>query len=112
MPVKIKISPQEVEAKVKGAWDKGLYALSSEILADCNEYCKEDTGALIASSNIHSRPQDGLLIWQTVYARRQYWEIQTSLRPGRTWKWCETAKAKWKDRWKDLAQRILRENLL
>lgn len=111
MPVRIQISTQQVEAKVKTAWDKGLYALSSEILGDCNEYCKEDTGALIASSNTFSRPQNGILIWQTPYARRQYWEIQTSYKPGRTWKWCETAKRRWLNRWKQKAEEELRNNL-
>ena len=111
MPVKIQISESAVEAKVMTAWNKGLYELSSEILADCNEFCKEDTGALIASSNTHSRPQDGKLIWQTPYARRQYWSIQTSYTPGRTWKWCETAKRRWKSRWKTLAEEKLRKYL-
>lgn len=111
MSVKIQISTQQVEAKVMTAWEKGLYALSSEILADCNEYCKEDTGMLIASSNTHSRPQEGKLIWQTPYARRQYWDIRTSLKAGRTWKWCETAKRRWKSRWAKLAEEGLRKNL-
>ena len=111
MPVIIKIDPNQCAAKVQTAWDKGLAKLSEEILADCNEYCKEDQGTLIASSLVHSRPQEGKLIWQTPYARRQYWEIRTSLKPGRTWKWCETAKRKWKSRWQKLAEKGLRENL-
>ena len=111
MPVKIQISSQQVEAKVKTAWEKGLYDLSNEILADCNEYCKEDTTMLINSSLEKSIPQQGRLIWETPYAKRQYWAIRTSLKPGRTWKWCETAKRKWKDRWKALAEKGLRDNL-
>ena len=111
MPIKIQLNSQLVEAKVMDAWQKGLYALSSEILADCNESCKEDTGALIASSNTHSIPQKGRLIWQTPYARRQYWEIRTSFTPGRTWKWCETAKRKWLSRWERLAQEGMNKNL-
>lgn len=111
MPVKINISGDDVEAKVKSAWEKILYALSSEILGDCNEYCKEDTGALIASSNTHSLPQEGLLIWQTPYAKRQYWEIETSLKPGRTWKWCETAKNKHKSDWDKRAENFIRSVL-
>ena len=111
MPVRIQISTQQVEVKIQTAWKKGLYDLSNEILADCNEYCKEDTGALIASSNTHSRPSEGILVWQTPYARRQYWEIQTSYTPGRTWKWCETAKRKWLSRWKEKAEKGLRDNL-
>lgn len=111
MPVTIRIDPDKVGAKVMGAWRDGLKDLSEEILADCNEYCKEDQHTLIDSSIDHSRPEEGKLIWETPYAKRQYWAIKTSLTPGRTWKWCETAKRKHKSRWKDLAERKLRENL-
>jgi hypothetical protein len=93
------------------AWKDGLTALSEEILADCNEYCKEDQHTLIDSSLAASIPSEGKLIWETPYAKRQYWAIKTSLTPGRTWKWCETAKRKHKERWKRLAERGLRENL-
>ena len=111
MPVKINISSQHVETKVMTAWNKGLAALSEEILADCNEYCKEDQHTLIDSSLVHSKPDQGKLIWETPYAKRQYWEIKTSLTPGRTWKWCETAKRKNKSRWQRLAEQGLRDNL-
>lgn len=111
MPVKIQINVNTVTAKIQTAWDSGLKDLSDEILADCNEYCKEDTSMLIMSSLTHSRPQDGVLVWQTAYAKRQYWEIKTSLTPGRTWKWCETAKAKHKTRWKKLAETGLKAHL-
>lgn len=111
MPIQIKINQNAVEAKVKTAWEKGLYILSNEILNDCNEYCKEDTGMLIASSLTHSRPKEGILVWQTPYAKRQYWAIKTSLTPGRTWKWCETAKRKYRDIWKRIAEKGMRDNL-
>ena len=111
MPVKVNISPAKVEAKVNTAWKRGLGILSEEILADCNEYCKRDEGYLIESSLTHSRPQKGKLIWQTPYARRQYWEIETSLEEGRTWKWCETAKEKHFEKWKQKAQEHFEDNL-
>ena len=111
MPVKIRIDSNQVGARVMTAWKDGLTALSEEILADCNEYCKEDQHTLIDSSLAASIPSEGKLIWETPYAKRQYWAIKTSLTPGRTWKWCETAKRKHKERWKRLAERGLRENL-
>ena len=111
MPIQINFSQGSTEAKIKSAWEKGLYILSNEILNDCNQYCKEDTGMLIASSLTHSRPHLGRLVWQTPYAKRQYWAIKTSLTPGRTWKWCETAKRNHRDRWKRIAEKGLRENL-
>lgn len=111
MPVKIVISENRVQARLVGAWNTGLEKAAWEILADCNEYCKQDQGTLIMSSMIHSQFNKGRLIWDTPYAKRQYWEIKTSLTPGRTWKWCETAKKKHGDRWRRLTERAMRENL-
>ena len=111
MPVKIKIDPNRVAAKVTGAWGKGLYALSSQILGDCNQYVKVDQHTLESSSYVASQLDKGKLIWDTVYAKRQYWEIKTSLTPGRTWKWCETAKRKHNADWQKIAQKLLKENL-
>ncbi len=114
MPVKVNIDPARVAAKVETAWENGLPILSEEILADCNEYCKEDTGTLIQSSLIHSVLDKGKLIWQTPYARRQYWAIRTAHKdknPQATWKWCEAAKARWNDRWNKLARKALKDNL-
>lgn len=111
MPVRIMIDPNQCAAKVQGAWDKGLFALSAQVLGDCNQYVKHDQGTLESSSYAHSRLKEGKLIWQTPYAKRQYWEIKTSLTPGRTWKWCETAKRKHKDTWQKIAEKALKENL-
>ena len=111
MPVKINIQRYAVEAKINGAFQASLPQLSEEILNDCNQYCKEDTGALIASSLTHSRPQEGKLIWQTPYARRQYWEIQTALTKGRAWRWCEYAKQRFLQKWNRQAQKLMEGNL-
>ena len=112
MPVKISIPQHAVEAKVDGAFQKALAPLTEEILNDCNQYCKEDTGALIESSHIHSKTQDGKIVWQTPYARRQYWQIRTAhktVNPGATWRWCEHAKRRHLTQWQQQAQRLFEE---
>ena len=111
MPVRINIDPNQCAAKVEGAWKKGLFALSAQVLGDCNQYVKYDQGYLEKSSENHSKLGEGRLIWQTPYAKRQYWEIRTSRTPGRTWNWCETAKRNHKDTWRRIAEKALRENL-
>lgn len=111
MPVQIRIDNNQCAAKVMGAWKKGLYALSAQILGDCNQYVKIDRHTLESSSYVHSRLSEGKLIWRTPYAKRQYWEIRTSLTPGRTWKWCETAKKRYLKDWTRIAEKGLRENL-
>lgn len=111
MPVKIEIDPNKCEARIKTAWDKGLFPLSSQVLGDCNQYVKIDQHTMEGSSYTASDLNKGILVWDTPYAKRQYWEIKTSLTPGRTWKWCETAKRKYKADWGKLADKLLKENL-
>lgn len=111
MSVKIKISEQGIKETIDNTWKSGLEMLSSQILRDCNEFCKEDTGMLIMSSYIHSKLDKGLLIWNTPYAARQYYEIQTAYKspnPNATWRWCEVAKSRYKERWAQQAQAIMR----
>ena len=111
MSVKIKINEQGIKATIDNAWSSGLEMLSSQILRDCNEFCKEDTGMLIMSSLIHSRLKEGLLVWNTPYAARQYYEIPTAFpspNHNATWRWVEVARNKYHERWARQAQAITR----
>ena len=111
MSVKIIVNERTIQAKIDNTWKSGLEMLSTQILRDCNKYCKEDTGMLIMSSFIHSRLDEGLLIWQTPYAARQYYEIPTAyhdVNSNATWHWCEVAKNNHRERWAKQAQAIVR----
>ena len=111
MSVKIKINENSIRATIDNTWQTGLEMLSSQILRDCNEFCKEDTGMLIMSSMIHSKLKDGVLIWNTPYAARQYYEIQTantSPNHNASWRWVEVERNRYKERWAKQAQAIMR----
>ena len=111
MPVKVNIDLGALENKLNRTVKNGMGMISSIILRDCNKYCKEDTGTLIISSYIHSRLDEGLLIWQTPYAARQYYEIPTAytdVNSNASWRWCEVAKQRHGDTWGRQAQAILR----
>lgn len=111
MPVKVNIDLAKLESKLNRTVKNGMGMISSIILRDCNKYCKEDTGMLIASSLIHSRLNDGLLIWQTPYAARQYYAIPTAyhdVNSNATWRWCEVAKNNHQANWVRQAQAIMR----
>ena len=111
MPVRMEISGDKIKYKIDRAIKNGMGMLASEILRDCNKYCKEDTGLLIISSYVHSRLNDGLLIWQTPYAARQYYEIRTAhpdVNANASWRWCEVEKTNHKDKWVRQAQAIKR----
>ena len=111
MSVKIVINEDTIQAKIDDAWESGLEMLSSQILKDCNLYCKEDTGMLIMSSFIHSELKKGKLVWSTPYAARQYYEIRTAytdVNSNATWRWAEYAKTRHLDDWNRQAQAITR----
>lgn len=111
MAVRFQINENSIKVKIDNAWESGREMLCSQILRDCNLYCKEDTGMLIMSSYIHSRLKEGLLIWQTPYAARQYYEIRTAhkdVNPNATWRWCEVAKQNHLAEWGRQAQAIKR----
>lgn len=111
MSVKVSIDADKIVAKIDKTWENGLEMLSSQILADCNRYCKEDTGMLIMSSFIHSDLKKGKLVWQTPYAARQYYEIQTAYKDvnsNASWRWCDLAKKLHQADWGRQAQAIMR----
>lgn len=86
-----------------------MFPLSAQILQDCNYFVKWDTSNLMASSQANSILKDGILVWRTPYARRQYWEIQTAypdVNPNASWQWCEKARAAFKGDWERLAQKL------
>ena len=111
MSVKIIIDDNTIKAKIDNTWSTGLEMLSSQILKDCNLYCKEDTVVLIMSSFIHSDLKHGKLVWCTPYAARQYYEIQTAYKDvnsNASWRWCELAKKLHLADWEKQAQAIKR----
>jgi hypothetical protein len=111
MSVKININGDMIVAKMDAVYSNNMEMLASQILRDCNRYCKEDTGMLIMSSLIHSKLKQGLLVWRTPYAARQYYEIKTAypdVNSNASWRWCEVAKTLHQADWDRQAKAIAR----
>ena len=114
MQIKVNIDPAKIGAKIDKAWEKARGIVFEEILNDSNQYVKVDTHALEASALIHSKPAEGLIIWETPYAKRQYWEIQTAVtdvNPQATWRWFEKAKAEHMKTWERQIEKAVKNNL-
>ena len=112
MSVRIKVNESGIEQTIEHNFNNARSVICSQILRDCNEFCKEDTGMLILSSLIHSKLNEGLLIWNTPYAARQYYEIQTanpSPNHNATWRWVEVAKQRYFSRWVRQADEYVRK---
>ena len=111
MAVRFNINERTIQVKIDNAWKSGLEMLSSVILQDCNRYCKQESGALIMSSYVHSKLAQGRLIWQTPYAAIQYYKIPTAykeINANASWRWCEVAKGLHLADWQKQAQEITR----
>ncbi len=113
MPVTITTNIPKIKLKVDGAWKKTLVPLAEQALTDCNYYVRQDTGALRSSSLSASIPREGLLIWNTPYAKRVYYTGSPSkeVNPNASLMWCEKAHAERGRDWQALAQKIFNSKL-
>lgn len=98
-----------IEADIQADIGRALPILSQQILQDCNYFCKQDQGGLIASSLSKSDLEHGELIWDTAYAAMQYYLGAAShdVNPHATKMWCEKAYAHFGREWETLLQRLL-----
>lgn len=108
MPVTITTNIPAIKARVDGAWKNTLAPLAEQILTDCNYYVRQQTGALRSSSLTASIPREGLLIWNTPYAKRVYYTGSPSkeVNPNASLMWCEKAVSTNRGDWQKIAQRL------
>lgn len=81
--MKIEFDGNKVKIRVNRSRDIGMSALGEQALKDANFFCKQDSGALIDNSKTESQlipDASGTirLIWNTPYAKRQYYTGQPS----------------------------------
>lgn len=133
MPVKVSINTNAVKMRIQGASEKAVAEVSKQVLADCNEFCPEDHGVLINSSEIHSNFKKGLLVWSTPYARYLYYGLlMVDSITGSPWArkgsikvltdkplhyakgcklWCEKAREMYNEDWRLIYQNAFKRNL-
>jgi len=71
--VTIAFDRNAVKARIDANRDEGIFAVAAQALKDANYYCREDSGALIDSSINASDLENGLLVWDTPYAKSMYY---------------------------------------
>ena len=101
MRFEVDIRSRITRTDVERATQKAIAAISQQALKDCNFYCKQDTGALIQSSLIHSDIDGGVLKWVTPYAEFQYTfpPARKDKNPNASPEWCNVAETNHKDEW-------------
>lgn len=107
----VKIDTNAVTARIMGEWKKALPLLTEVILADCNQYVKYREGGLLDSSSTATQFKEGIMRWQTPYAKRQYWEIETAVttngHPLARYKWVHYAKTQHQGKWVRQAAKLM-----
>ncbi len=93
-------------ARLITAKNKAITAVSEKALKDSNKYCKFDQGELMDSAIKSSKPEEGLLIWDSVYAKRQYYldTANTEENENAQKMWAHVAHDKHGKEWKVKAQ--------
>lgn len=109
MAVRVTFKLLETKRKIQKATKLGLFAASTQALKDSNFYAKQDSGKMIASSIRASDLKEGKLIWDTPYARRQYYLDATSkdTNPNAQKMWAEVAAKRHGKQWKAILQKAI-----
>ena len=111
--VKIDFDAKAIRARVQKGIDKSVAPLMEQVLKDSNYYCRQDQGTLIASSQTASRPADGVLIWNTPYARRVYYVGVPSkdVNKNAELMWFQKAQSVHGNEWAALAQKTIKKEV-
>lgn len=104
--IKITIDKKNVSLRISAASRRATEIVATQALKDCNDYCKHDQGILIASSLSSSELTKGLLVWDTPYAKRQYYLDNTNnnINPNAQKMWCEKARTVKGKNWQNVYQ--------
>lgn len=104
-----------IQQQVIQAANRAQAVLDEQILKDSNFYVPMDTQQLERSGIINSKIGEGLLIWNTPYARRIYYGEQYNFskdkNPNARALWFEYAKSIHLASWRELAKRAIEDNL-
>jgi hypothetical protein len=109
MSVRITFDKAKAAARIHAASEKATYVITNEFIKDANYFCKEDTGELERSAIRASRPEEGLAIWDTPYAKNQLYtgKPSTDRNPNASTMWGHKAKRKNKDKYNRMTQKII-----
>lgn len=94
------------KARISAAVHRAQMKLDQQVIADSNYYVPKKTSTLEKSAQIKTVIGSGLVVWQTPYARAQYYGVSfdhsKQLNPNACAKWFEAAKARKMEQWRKL----------
>jgi hypothetical protein len=107
--VKANFNDAAAKARFSAAIHEAQMKLDQQVINDSNFYCPlraAQGGTLQKSAIINTVIGDGLVMWKTPYARRQYYGVNfdhsKGANPNACAKWFEAAKARKMEQWRKL----------
>ena len=109
--VRTKIQLSDLQGTIDKRTQKGQVILDEQVLKDSNFYAPLDTSELINSSIRASQIGNGLIIWDTKYARINYYGADRNFskdkNPNATYAWYEAAKANHLQDWVSIVAKTM-----
>lgn len=102
LDVRVDIDMNKLQSKRRNATKSAQMQLDQDVLKDSNYYAPQDSGNMIGSSLIASQIGKGKLVWDTKYAKRNYYldlNFSKDKNPNAQKLWFEVAKANKKEGW-------------
>lgn len=111
MKFNFRFEDRGIRKKLETMHKNGQRALDAQVLKDSNYYAPQDQNNLIESSLRFTNPGSGMIIWQTPYARRLYYNPQYHFskdkNPNARGLWFEAAKAAHVKEWEKIVKQSL-----
>lgn len=106
MDIKIKRNTPAILLKLQAGNSGMVAAVTDAVVGYGNIFVREDQGTLKDSALIASRPQEGLAIWDTPYAKRVYYTgtPSTDKNPDASLQWAEKGVRTYKKELDQVAQ--------
>lgn len=110
--VKVDFDKEKAKEKLEKRKAVAQAKLDAQVLKDSNFYIPFDTGSLKQSGILHTKIGSGKVIWDTPYAKKQYYNFpnkRVDRNPNASGKWFEMAKAKKIKRWGKLVDKVMKD---
>lgn len=110
--IRLEMNTRKVTRRLNNRIDSKVQpALDIQVLKDSNVYAPHDVGHLINSGVRGTKPGKGKVIWDIIYAAKQYFTKNNKskdVNPNATDRWFEVAKKRKKKQWVKLAQKKMK----
>lgn len=103
----------DINKKIEKSTGFSQNFLDNEVLKSSNYFIPMDTGMMMESGIIHTKPGDGQVVWAAPQVRRLYYNPQynfsTDKNPNAQGLWYEAAKSRDLKKWIDGAEKAFKK---